>query len=258
MKLGNLTTITPYKDQNISKKGQVSAMFNGIARHYDFLNRFMSLGIDRTWRIRAVKELKRSFESQNRSTDFGELQILDMATGTGDLAIAIAENMRVQVMGCDIAQAMLDRGAKKINRLGLDHLINLRIDDSEELSFDNETFDGVTCAFGVRNFEDLHKGLTEALRVLVPGGSLVILEFSKPRMFPMKQIFHFYFNYFMPRIGSWISHDRSAYKYLSKSVQQFPEGSRFVEKLEEVGFTNVTFKPLTFRVCTVYTAVKSA
>lgn len=239
--------ITPYKDNNSGKKEQVAQMFNNIARRYDFLNHFLSLGIDKIWRRKAIKSLKGISENP---------VILDVASGTGDLAIAALRLNPQKVIGVDISQEMLNYGIEKIKKRNLQDIIELKKGDSENLEFSDQSFDGITVAFGVRNFENLNKGLSEMYRVLKPGGKLVVLEFSKPRVFPVKQIYNFYFKAILPTIGKLISKDSSAYTYLPESVSQFPEREEFLKKLKKVGFNNCTFKALSFGISSLYVANK--
>lgn len=239
--------ITPYKDNKSGKKEQVAQMFNNIARRYDFLNHFLSLGIDNLWRKKAIKCI---------SDIAPNPLMLDVATGTGDLAIAALKLNPQKVIGIDISTEMLNGGIKKIKRKGYQNLIELKKGDSENLEFDDNTFDGITAAFGVRNFENLDKGLSEMYRVLKPKGKIVILEFSKPRVFPVKQFYNFYFKAILPLLGKIISKDDSAYTYLPESVNQFPERELFIQKLEQVGFKNCSFKPLSFGIASLYWAYK--
>lgn len=239
--------ITPYKDNKSGKKEQVAQMFNNIARRYDFLNHFLSLGIDNLWRKKAIKCI---------SDIASNPLMLDVASGTGDLAIAALKLNPQKVIGIDISTEMLNVGIKKIERKGYQNLIELKKGDSENLEFDENTFDGITAAFGVRNFENLNKGLSEMYRVLKPKGKIVILEFSKPRIFPVKQFYNFYFKVILPLLGRIISKDNSAYTYLPESVNQFPERELFIQKLEQVGFKNCSFKPLSFGIASLYWAYK--
>ncbi len=239
--------ITPYKDNKSGKKEQVAQMFNNIARRYDFLNHFLSLGIDNIWRRKAIHCLK------DIST---EPVILDVASGTGDLAIAALKLNPKKIIGIDISEEMLNIGIQKINKKGYQNIIELKKGDSENIEFDNDFFDGLTVAFGVRNFENLNKGLSEMYRVLKPGGKAVILEFSKPRLFPVKQLYDFYFKAVLPMLGKIISKDSSAYTYLPESVNAFPEREQFIQELENLGFKNCTFKPLSFGIATIYVGLK--
>lgn len=239
-------TVVPYKEKEGSKKAQVAEMFNNISGRYDFLNHFLSLGIDIIWRKKAVKELKA----------LQPKQILDIATGTGDFAIEALSLKPDKITGVDISEGMLAIGRQKITKMKLDHKIELQMGDSEKLLFDDNTFDAVIVAFGVRNFENLEKGLADMCRVLKPGGKVVVLEFSKPVSFPMKQLYSFYFKYILPIIGRLISKDQAAYTYLPESVKAFPDGSLFTGILDRVGFKNTICKPLTFGICSIYTGIK--
>lgn len=230
-----------------SKRIQVEEMFNSIAHKYDFLNRFLSLGIDKGWRKKAIKMLR---EKKPKL-------ILDVATGTADLAIEAAKLNPDKIIGIDIAQQMLNVGSEKIKSKNLDHIISLSRADSENLPFNDNYFDAVTVAFGVRNFENLEKGLTEINRVLKPNGRLVILEFSKPKMFPYKQVYWFYFTYILPVWGNLLSKSSNAYTYLPESVKHFPEGTELANILTSCNFGRNYFKPLTFGTCTLYVADKS-
>lgn len=239
-------TIVPDTASTENKKTQVRAMFDRIAPQYDLLNHLLSLGIDKSWRKKAISEIK----NVNHKT------ILDIATGTGDLAIAAAMLSPNKIIGVDIATQMLDVGRKKISTRKLDNLIELRTGDSELLVFDTNSFDVVMCAYGVRNFEHLTTGLQEMHRVLNNGGKLVILEFSRPEAFPFKQSYHFYFRAILPVIGKLFSKHKTAYSYLPESVMAFPQGNEFCKILSECGFKDPTAKPLTFGVTTLYTAYK--
>lgn len=240
--------IKPYQDDTSGKKSQVSKMFNNIAPYYDFLNRLLSLGIDISWRKKAVRQLL---------TDPRPKIILDVATGTADLALEINRQLSPQhITGIDIADDMLEIGRKKIARQNLSQVIRLESGDSEDLKFEDNYFDAITVAFGVRNFENLEKGLTEMRRVLKPGGKAVVLEFSKPRIFPFKQLYHFYFKNILPFIGRFTSKDPKAYQYLYESVQSFPDGERFTEILSNVGFKQSKCIPLTLGICSIYVAEK--
>ena len=238
--------VVPYKEERSGKKEQVARMFNNISRRYDFLNHLLSLGIDRGWRKKAVRFLK----------PLNPQIILDVATGTGDFALqSLSLNPR-KVVGVDISEGMLDIGRKKIEKRKLSHKIELKTGDSENLEFPDDTFDAVTVGFGVRNFEDLARGLTEIRRVLKPGAMLVVLEFSRPRVFPMRQLYNFYFKNILPGLGRLISNDKSAYTYLPESVEAFPDGTDFESILRKVGFKETACKPLTFGISTIYTARK--
>lgn len=221
-------------------------MFNEIAHRYDFLNRFLSLGIDKGWRKKAINSLK----------DIQPKHILDVATGTGDLAIAALKLHPEKVTGIDLSSQMLSAGQQKLNKLQVNHQIELIKGDSESLPFGNNNFDAVTVAFGVRNFENLQLGLNEMYRVLKPGGKIAILEFSKPKSFPYKQLYNFYFSQILPVWGGLISNSKQAYSYLPESVKHFPEGADFLQYLTQAGFKQTDVKPLTFGTCSLYTAIK--
>jgi demethylmenaquinone methyltransferase/2-methoxy-6-polyprenyl-1,4-benzoquinol methylase len=241
-----VNTVKPYKTSNDSKKEQVEQMFDSIAPRYDFLNHFLSLGIDKLWRKKAIQSL----------ADSNPKFILDVATGTADLAIAALKLNPEKVIGIDISQLMLDVGKKKIRSSNLSNKIELVKGDSEALPYADHTFDAVTVAFGVRNFENLDKGLSELYRVLKPGGKLAVLEFSKPRAFPFKQLYYLYFHQILPLWGKWISKNQNAYAYLPESVQHFPDGNAFIDHLTKARFKNNTCKPLTFGICTLYNGLK--
>ena len=239
--------IIPYQNSDLSKKGQVEKMFNNISKEYDILNRVISFGIDVSWRKKIVKILK----SKNPST------ILDVATGTGDLAIAMVKTNAQKIIGLDISKGMLDVGIEKIKDRNLNNTIEMVIGDSENLKYENDFFDAVTVSFGVRNFESLDSGLSEIFRVLKPNGSLVILETSNPTKFPFKQFYRFYSKFILPSIGKIFSKDKVAYNYLSESSAEFPYGEKFNNILRKIGFTNVVDFPQTFGVATIYVASKS-
>lgn len=238
--------VKPYNKEESSKKEEVAEMFNNISGRYDFLNHFLSLGIDKSWRKKAVKQLR---EVQPK-------RILDIATGTGDFAIASLKLNPEEIIGVDISQGMLDVGIEKMKKKGVDKIIKMRIGDSENLPFEDGYFDALTVGFGVRNYENLEKGLTDMLRVLRPGGKAVILEFSKPKSFPMKQMFGFYSKRIIPFIGKRISKDERAYAYLPESVEAFPEGKDFTDILEKIGYTKVEAKPVTGGIATIYSGIK--
>lgn len=239
--------LTPYKNTKSGKKEQVADMFNNIARRYDFLNHFLSLGIDKIWRRKTIKSLR----------DIGQGKtILDVASGTGDLAIASLKLKPQKVVGIDISKEMLNIGTVKIKKKGLDQIISLELGDSEKINFEDNYFDAITVAFGVRNYENLEKGLSEMLRVLKPGGKMAILEFSKPNKFPVKQLYNFYFKRLLPFIGRVISKDYAAYTYLYDSVSQFPEGKAFVNVLDKIGCKDTKFKRLSFGIASIYNASK--
>lgn len=238
--------VKPYNESG-SKKTQVAEMFDNIAQRYDFLNRLLSLGIDKIWRKKAIHQLK-SLQPK---------YILDVATGTADVALETARRLHPdKIVGLDISAEMLHFGREKVAAQGLSEIIELIQGDSENLPFADNTFDAITVAFGVRNFENLEKGLSEMNRVLKQGGKLVVLEFSKPRSFPFKQLFQFYFRYILPIIGRWTSQDPRAYQYLFESVQVFPEGLQFLNILQKTGYKTSKCIPLTLGVCSIYTAEK--
>ncbi len=226
-------TVLPYKDKKSGKKQQVADMFDNISPRYDFLNHFLSLGIDIRWRKKAIKLLK---EIQPK-------KILDIATGTGDFAIESLSLNPDKVIGVDISEGMLSVGREKLKKRKLDAKITLQSGDSEDLPFEDNMFDAIIVAFGVRNFENLEKGLAEMYRVVRPGGKVVILEFSKPKRFPFKQLYNFYFKNILPTIGKTISKDNSAYTYLPESVKSFPDGAVFTSILDKLGFKNTECKP---------------
>jgi len=238
--------VKPY-EQTSSKKQQVSKMFDNIAPYYDFLNRLLSLGIDRNWRKRMIAELRPDSPQY----------VLDVATGTADVALEINRQLQPKkVIGVDIAREMLDIGRKKIAKQDLEEQIELRDGDSENLPFEDDTFDAVTVAFGVRNYENLQNGLQEMRRVLKPGGRLIVLEFSQPTLFPFKQLFHFYFKNILPTIGKITSKDPKAYRYLYESVQAFPDGKDFLAELEKAGLQAEKHIPLTLGISSIYTSKK--
>jgi demethylmenaquinone methyltransferase/2-methoxy-6-polyprenyl-1,4-benzoquinol methylase len=242
--------VIPYEHSALGKKEQVAAMFNNIAWRYDFLNRFLSLGIDKWWRRKTIRILGRALPQGSRPV------LLDIATGTADLALAACALKPARVFGIDISEDMLKLGRKKIAKKGLQATVELLEGDSEKLFFDDNKFDAVTVGFGVRNFENLEQGLHEIKRVLKPGGTAMILEFSKPHAFPVKQLHHFYSSTFCPWIGRMVSRDSSAYAYLYESVEAFPSGDAFRVILEKAGFTAVHIRPLTFGIVSVYSCKK--
>ena len=238
--------VLPYKEKNSGKKTQVAEMFDNISHKYDFLNHFLSLGIDKLWRKKAVRFL----QSDKPQT------ILDVATGTGDFAIESRKLNPSKIIGIDISEGMLDQGRIKIKKKGLSELIELKYGDSESIPFESNYFDALTVAFGVRNYENLELGLTEMNRVLKPNAKAIILEFSKPKSFPIKQLYNFYFHSLLPKIGNRISKDSSAYSYLPESVEAFPEGKDFEQILEKVGFNHRKTIPLFFGIASIYVAEK--
>jgi len=236
-------TIVPYQHSGQSKKDQVAGMFDQIAFRYDLLNRFLSGGIDIYWRKQAIKELKK-VQPQT---------ILDVATGTADVAIMSWKYLRPKkIIGIDISEGMLKLGRAKIAKLLLSNHIELKKGDSEAISFPNNTFDAVTVAFGVRNFQDLEKGLHEMYRVLRPNGKVVVLEFSKPKQVVFKGLYNLYMKTICPGIGKWITKNREAYQYLHNSVKAFPEGETFLHILQQVGFSETSLKRLSLGICTIY------
>jgi ubiquinone/menaquinone biosynthesis methyltransferases len=244
--MANNETVTPYGSE-AGKKAEVEKMFDRIAPRYDLLNRVLSLGIDVQWRKRAISYLKPGKPQE----------ILDVATGTADVAILLAKILKPKkVVGIDIANQMLELGRQKIGARDLGEVITLETGDSERLRFADASFDAVTVAFGVRNFENLEQGLSEICRVLRPGGRAVVLEFSKPHIFPFKQLYNAYFRYVLPLIGRLTSRDMRAYTYLFESVQAFPEGNQFTAILTKTGFKDPLCERLTLGICSVYTATK--
>lgn len=238
--------VTPYKNSDSTKKEQVAEMFNNIAPKYDFLNQLLSLGIHKGWRRKAIRLISANHPKQ----------ILDIATGTGDFAIEAMSLNPDKVVGVDISEGMLKLGVEKINKLGLQKTIELKLADSENLPFENNSFDAITVGFGVRNFENLEKGINDIYRVLNKGGILAVLEFSKPKKFPVKQFYSFYFRYITPAVGKVFSKDSSAYTYLPESVNAFPDGDDFLNVLKKAGFVNTKALPLTFGIASIYIAHK--
>lgn len=238
--------VKPYGHSDKSKKEEVAEMFNNISKKYDFLNHFLSLGIDKIWRKKAVKSL----------SEVNPKRILDIATGTGDFAIATLKIQPTEVIGVDISQGMIDVGIEKIKKMNLDKIITLQLGDSENLPFEDNYFDGLTVAFGVRNFENLEKGLAEMLRVIRVGGKVVILEFSKPKKFPVKQGYAVISKYIIPFFGKMISKDDKAYAYLPESIAAFPEGKEFTAILEKLGYKNVQSELVSGGIATIYSGIK--
>ena len=239
--------VVPQQDSALSKKEQVADMFDNIAYRYDFLNRFLSVGIDIQWRKKAIHQLKEKKPKY----------ILDVATGTADVAIMTARILQPdKIVGIDISDGMLNFGRKKVKAAGLENLVELLNGDSETIKFDDDSFDAVTVAFGVRNFQQLEKGLSEIRRVLKPGGKLVVLEFSKPKAPVIKQVYNVYMNIVAPGIGKLFSKNRNAYKYLDESIKKFPEGKNFTTILDQLGYTNTYCKPLSFGICSIYCGEK--
>ncbi len=237
--------IKPEQKSAESKKLQVANMFNKIAKSYDFLNHTLSFGMDFYWRKKAVSKLTNNPK-----------RILDVATGTADFAIAATKLKKVDVIGIDISEKMLEIAKKKVKSKGLENNIKLQLADSENLPFENNCFDAITAGFGVRNFENLEKGLSQMCRVLNKNGIAVILEPSKPKLFPIKQIYEVYFHQILPFFGKLVSKDKNAYKYLPASVDAFPENEQFVAILKDVGFSKVKFLPLTFGIVSLHIAIK--
>jgi demethylmenaquinone methyltransferase/2-methoxy-6-polyprenyl-1,4-benzoquinol methylase len=238
--------ITPYNSATQSKKEQVAQMFDTIAGNYDGLNRVISFGIDKKWRKKVV-----ALATANQPK-----RILDIATGTGDLALLMAQSSAEKIIGLDISAGMLAVGQQKINQQKLSHKIEMVLADSEQMPFEDNSFDAITVAFGIRNFEHLSVGLSEILRVLKPGGVFVILETSNPTKFPFKQGYFFYTKWILPLIGKLLSKDNQAYGYLSKSAASFPFGEALCTILSKSGFNTVTAQPQTFGVASIYTATK--
>jgi demethylmenaquinone methyltransferase/2-methoxy-6-polyprenyl-1,4-benzoquinol methylase len=239
--------VVPDSNSGQQKKEQVAEMFNSIASRYDFMNRFLTAGVDLRWRKKAILQLQ----------ELHPQLVLDVATGTGDIAIMTHQLLHPQkIIGVDISAGMLELGRKKIEKLGLAGSIELVSGDSEQLAFAAGSFDAITVAFGVRNFQDLEKGLQEMLRVLRPGGRLVVLEFSKPPNAIFRALCNFYTNVITPGIGRLFANNRKAYQYLNDSVQAFPEGASFTRILATTGFTNTRFKRLSLGICTIYVGDK--
>ncbi len=240
-------TVVPYKDSQLGKKQQVAGMFNDIAFRYDFLNRFLSAGIDIRWRKKAIRQLEK----------LKPAHILDVATGTADVAIMASGILKPKkITGIDISDGMLEVGRQKIQKLGLQDSIELLNGDCETINFENDSFEAVTVAFGVRNFENLEKGLSEILRVLKPEGKLVVLEFSKPRSAVVKAMYKLYMKFITPHVGRLISKNRNAYQYLDESINKFPEGKNFTAILDKLGYRNTYTKSLSLGICSIYCGEK--
>jgi demethylmenaquinone methyltransferase / 2-methoxy-6-polyprenyl-1,4-benzoquinol methylase len=240
--------VKPYEADG-SKTQQVSKMFDNISKNYDFLNHFLSLGIDKIWRRKMINEL----------VEIQPKRILDVATGTADVAINTIKQLKIKdlkIVGVDISNEMLNVGRKKLVTEGLNEVIELQLADSENLPFQGNNFDAVTVAYGVRNFENLERGLSEMHRVLNANGKIVVLEFSRPRIFPFRQLFNFYFKNILPTIGKLTSKDARAYSYLYESVQAFPDGDDFLTVLNKVGFKNTSCTTLTLGICSLYVGYK--
>jgi demethylmenaquinone methyltransferase/2-methoxy-6-polyprenyl-1,4-benzoquinol methylase len=241
-----LSSVTPYKDQTTSKKEQVTHMFDAIAPKYDFINQLLSMGIHKGWRRKSIQLL----HSQHPK------MILDVATGTADFAIEAMKLKPEKITGVDISAGMLKLGQEKINKLQLQNKIELKLADSENLPFSDNSFDAITVGFGVRNFEHLEQGIRDMHRVLKPGGTLLILEFSKPRMFPVKQLYKFYFKYITPLIGKIFSKDNSAYRYLPESVNAFPDGADFLNVLTKAGLKESKAISVSLGIASIYISKK--
>jgi demethylmenaquinone methyltransferase / 2-methoxy-6-polyprenyl-1,4-benzoquinol methylase len=241
-----MSEVKPYRPEG-SKKEQVAAMFNAISPKYDALNRILSAGIDQSWRRKTLREIRAT----------GALKLLDVATGTADLALALAKGIPgSKVVGVDISSGMLEVGRSKVRAKDLEGRVRLDLGDGEQLPYEESSFGAVTVAFGVRNFENLEQGLRDMRRVLEPGGTLAVLEFSQPTEWPLRSLYLFYFKNILPRIGRMVSKDASAYTYLPNSVQAFPYGEAFAAKLREAGFKSVRVRPLTFGIASLYLAIK--
>jgi demethylmenaquinone methyltransferase/2-methoxy-6-polyprenyl-1,4-benzoquinol methylase len=239
-------SIKPYQDSEKGKKDQVAQMFDTISENYDGLNKIISLGTDATWKKKILQRVKLLHPTS----------ILDIATGTGDLAILFAETTATEIIGLDISQGMLDMGKKKISDKNLDSKIQMVLGDGEKIPYTDNYFDVITVAYGVRNFENLEKGLSEILRVLKPNGTFIILETAVPTKFPFKQGYYVYTNFIMPTIGKLFSKDKAAYKYLSTSAQNFPFGEALNNILRKIGFIDVQDKPQTMGIASIYIASK--
>ncbi len=239
-------TVVPYKDKDAGKREQIAEMFDNVSPKYDFLNHLLSAGIDIYWRKRAIKLLQKEKPQT----------ILDIATGTGDFAIEALKLHPKKIIGIDISEGMLAVGREKIQKIGMENVIELRKGDSAHLPLETDSFDAVIASFGVRNFENLLEGLSDMCRVMKPGGTCVVLEFSKPKTFPFKQLYNFYFRYILPIVGRMVSKDSSAYTYLPESVQAFPDGNDFLKIYEQAGFKDTKCIPLTFGICSIYVGKK--
>jgi demethylmenaquinone methyltransferase/2-methoxy-6-polyprenyl-1,4-benzoquinol methylase len=238
--------ILPYGGKE-EKGKQVEELFDNIAPTYDTLNHHLSWNIDKGWRRKAINQL----------APYSPQSILDIATGTGDFAILSAEMLHPQkLIGADISEGMMEIGRQKVGQKHLEDIISFQKEDCMALSLPSESFDAVTAAFGIRNFQDLDKGLSEMCRVLKPGGHLSIAELTTPVSFPMKQLFWLYSHTFLPLYGNIISRDKGAYKYLTSTIEAFPQGELMMKILKKAGFKEASFKRLTFGICTVYMATK--
>ncbi len=240
-------SIKPFSGEG-PKKAQVSNMFDHIAPRYDFMNRFLSLGIDTIWRRKAIGLFKKDRPQM----------LLDVATGTGDMAIMAARRLTPKkIVGIDISEGMLQFGRKKITEKNLQSIIELHSGDGETINFPPGTFDGVMVAFGVRNFENLEQGLREIFRVMKPGAQLVVLEFSKPQVPVMKQLYNLYMGVIAPQVAKWFNQNKKAYQYLNESAKAFPDRQHFIDILNKTGFSNTYYKPLSLGICCIYSARKN-
>ena len=240
--------IVPYKSSSQNKKEQVAEMFDRIAGRYDFLNRFLSAGIDMSWRRKAIKKLRKD-DPKN---------ILDIATGTADMAIIVCRLLHPEkIIGIDVSEQMLELGKKKIEKERLEGKVQLQKGDSEAINYPSDSFDAVMVAFGVRNFENLEKGLLEMLRVTKPGGQVVILEFSKPKWKAMRSLYNLYMGIVAPQVARWFRQNKEAYKYLCESANAFPDRRQFVDILKKLGYCDTGYKPLSLGICCIYTGRKS-
>jgi demethylmenaquinone methyltransferase/2-methoxy-6-polyprenyl-1,4-benzoquinol methylase len=240
-------TIVPDRDSYLQKKEQVANMFNDIAHRYDFMNRFLSVGTDMGWRKKAITQLK----------GINPQQLLDVATGTADMAILTYAMLQPRnITGIDISEGMLEIGRKKVGEKGLSGHIELLTGDSETINFPDNSFDGITVAFGVRNFQNLEKGLREMMRVLRPGGKLVVLEFSKPKNIFFRGIYNLYMNIIAPAFGKMFAKNKKAYRYLNQSVQAFPEREQFTNILKSAGYRDTYYKTLSLGICAIYCGSK--
>lgn len=246
MKKDNKISIKPYGKDESSKKEEIAEMFNSISSKYDFLNHFLSMGIDKLWRKKVIRNLAK----------YKPAKMLDIATGTGDFAYEALKLKPKEIIGLDISDGMLEMGNIKMKKRGVDNIIKLSNGDSEDIKFEDNTFEAITVGFGVRNFQNLDKGLAEMNRVLKPGYALAVLEFSKPKSFPIKQSYAFYSKYIIPFFGKRISKNEVAYKYLPESIAVFPEGQDFLNRMEGVGFTNLKMIPVTGGIATIYIGEK--
>jgi demethylmenaquinone methyltransferase/2-methoxy-6-polyprenyl-1,4-benzoquinol methylase len=238
--------VTPYKDSNLGKKEQVTKMFDSVSSKYDFLNRILTFGLDVIWRKKVVKIV----------SEKNPKKILDIATGTGDLAIMLTKIKDSKIIGLDISKGMLDVAIQKVKAKKLEQQIEMVLGDSEKLDFDDNYFDAITVGFGVRNFENLDLGLQEILRVLKPNGVFVVLETSQPTKFPMKQLFKFYSKFIIPAVGKLFSKEKKAYDYLPESAAKFPYGEKFNNILLKNGFITATNQKVAFGIASIYTAIK--